>query len=148
MPNNPLPSAKFTVDDRITSTCFHLGDWPLSCVFLKNNVNYPWLILVPRHLNLQELHELPEESQGLLMRELCALSKITQKTFKSDKLNIGALGNVVSQLHLHVIARFTHDDLWPHGVWQSDQHVTPYPELKITPLLASLKTQMGEWNFR
>ena len=131
------------IDDRIVSTCFLLGDWPLSRIFLKNNADYPWLILVPRQDTIQDIDELSVEARTLLMNEISALSSIVKSYFKPDKLNIGALGNIVPQLHLHVIARFTHDHLWPHGVWQPGQSSTPYPEEVLQTLLVDLRHRVS-----
>lgn len=129
------------IDERITSTCFYLGEWPLSTIFLKNNKHYPWLILVPRYANVQDMDQLPEGLQQQLMREICHLSRIVREQFKPDKLNVGALGNIVSQLHIHVIARFKDDELWPHGVWQEAQLAPIYsvPPLFIAPLRAKIE---------
>ena len=131
-----MPSS---VDPRITSTCFTLADWSLSRVLLKNNANYPWFILVPRQSNIQDIDQLPQALQHTLMDEIARLSSIVKTHFQPDKLNVGALGNMVPQLHIHVIARFTHDQLWPHGVWQTSQTVIPYQDEKIHTLLEQLR---------
>lgn len=128
----------FAIDSRITSTCFELTNWPLSRVFLKNNAHYPWFILVPRQDNIQEINQLSQSLQHTLIEEVSHLSSIVKTHFKPDKLNVGTLGNIVSQLHIHVIARFTHDNLWPHGVWQNDLTNTPYDKLDLDPLLEQL----------
>ena len=114
------------IDKRIVSSCFELGDWPLSRVFLKDAVDYPWFILVPRVENIQELYQLSGSIRHQLMDEVSALSTKVQDYFKPDKLNVGTLGNIVSQLHCHVVARFSNDKLWPHGVWQAAQTSSTY----------------------
>jgi diadenosine tetraphosphate (Ap4A) HIT family hydrolase len=129
----------FYIDERIQSSSFFLGDWPISQVFLKNEANYPWFILVPKKENIQEIHQLAKEERALLMEEIHQLSLIVKDNFKTDKLNIGALGNVVSQLHIHVIARNKEDFLWPQGLWQSSMHSTSYAESKLTILLPMLQ---------
>jgi len=95
----------------------NIGDLPLSRVLVVNDANYPWLMLVPRRADAKDLTDLGEVEQGQLMTEInrvaCALQSIT----KPDKLNIAALGNVVPQLHVHVIARRTSDAAWPRPVW-------------------------------
>lgn len=115
----------FEVDQRIESSCFKIVDWELSRVFLKNNADYPWCILVPRQANIQDIDQLSLTHQHTLIQEISRLSSIIKDLFQPDKINVGALGNIVSQLHIHVIARFTHDKLWPHGIWQE----TPSPML-------------------
>lgn len=129
----------FLIDDKISSTCFLLTDWPLSRVLLKNNADYPWLILVPRRERVQEIDQLSEQDRYQLMDEISKLSSIMRVYFKPDKLNIGALGNIVPALHIHVIARFKDDDLWPHGVWQESQVSEPYAQDVLEPLLMDLK---------
>ena len=132
----------FIVDPRISSTCFILDDWPVSRVFLKNNANSPWLILVPRHMNVRDIDELPQTVQHMLMHEITALSSLVKTYFKPDKLNVGTLGNIVSQLHIHVVARFTTDALWPHGIWQAAQTTIPYQQLMIHAFLAELRSRV------
>ena len=133
----------FKIDSRILSTCFEVGDWPLSRVFLKNTINYPWLILVPRQKNIQDIDQLAPRLQHLFMDEITRLSSIVKQHFMPDKLNIGALGNIVSQLHMHVIARYKHDALWPDGIWQSTQITTPYPQAILDPLLKELRHRVS-----
>lgn len=129
---------KFIINHRISSTCFELGDWPLSRVLLKNNSEYPWLILVPRLVDIQEIDEMPLESRYQLMNEMSQISSIVRAYFKPDKLNVAYLGNIVSQLHIHVVARFYNDKLWPHGIWQASQENIPYANEVLNPLLDDL----------
>ena len=129
----------FLIDDRILSTCSEVTDGPLSRVFLKNNANYPWFILVPRQKNIQDIDQLSAQSRHLFMEEISALSSIVKLYFKPDKLNVGSLGNIVPQLHVHVIARFKYDELWPHGVWQSALTTSPYDEHTLKRLISDLR---------
>lgn len=133
-----------SIDERIVSTCCELGDWPLSRVFLKNNAYYPWLILVPRQSNIQEISQLPQHLQHTLMDEISALSSIVKTYFKPDKLNVGTLGNIVSQLHIHVIARFSHDALWPNGVWQAALETIPYEDEVMNTMLIELRLLVNQ----
>ena len=116
-----------------------LTDWPLCRVFLKNNAAYPWFLLVPRIENIQEIYQLPKASQHQLIDEISQLSTIVNTQFNPDKLNVGTLGNMVSQLHIHVVARFKHDSLWPHGIWQAAQTDILYHEETVNALLKTLK---------
>src|SRR2546421_3204364 len=100
--------------DRDTKT---LGDLPLSRVLVTNDANYPWLILVPRRPNLVEVIDLDEAKQAQLMTEATRVARALRDVTACHKLNIAALGNVVAQLHVHVIARFRHDPVWPKPVW-------------------------------
>lgn len=116
----------FSVDNRIESTSFILGDWPLSRVLLKNDQTYPWLILVPRKEGVEEIYQLDGEERQLLIEEINQLSLLVTSYFQPDKLNVGALGNVVPQLHVHVVGRRRGDPLWPQGIWQAGAVTSPY----------------------
>lgn len=132
----------FILDERIESTCFFLCDWSLSRVLLKNESAYPWIILVPRKNNLQELSELEKTDRDLLMDEIHRASLIIKNYFKPDKLNVATLGNIVSQLHLHIVGRSQNDPLWPQGVWQSALQGQPYTEEQLERLLPDLCKSM------
>ncbi len=118
----------FILDQRIATSCRLLGEWPLSSVLLKNNAHYPWLILVPRTPGIQDIDELSRDHRIILMDEICFISSIVRSQFNPDKINVGALGNKVSQLHIHIVGRFKTDPLWPEGIWQSGQPEEPYPQ--------------------
>lgn len=90
---------------------------PFARVLLMDDARFPWLILVPRRANLRELTELSRTDRHRLLDEVDYCAHVLQAQVKPDKLNIAALGNVVAQLHVHVIARFTADAAWPHPVW-------------------------------
>lgn len=134
----------FKLDERIESSSVFLTDWPLSSVYLKNEAAFPWLILVPRMNNVQELYELDPSQQQALMREITELSRIVNDYFHPDKLNVGALGNIVSQLHVHVIARFKQDIAWPQSVWQADLASFNYTEEEKNRLVSELKKQLNK----
>jgi diadenosine tetraphosphate (Ap4A) HIT family hydrolase len=129
---------QFEVDSRIHASCVWLGDWSLSGVYLKNEANFPWLILVPRVANVQEIYQLSELNRYTLMDEVVRLSAVMQDFFKPDKLNVGALGNIVSQLHVHIVARFQTDKLWPDGIWQPNLTTAPYSAEHLADLMFEL----------
>lgn len=95
----------------------NIGDLPLSRVLVVNDANYPWLMLVPRRPDTKDLIDLNEVEQSQLMTEINRVARALQDITKPDKLNIAALGNVVPQLHVHVISRRTTDPAWPRPVW-------------------------------
>lgn len=132
----------FCLDERIQSTCIVLDDWPLSRVLLKNERNYPWFILVPRKEKVREIHQLKQEERYLLIDEIHQLSQFVADYFKPDKLNTGALGNIVSQLHIHVIARTTSDPLWPHGIWQESFQPDLYEDEYLKSTLPVLQAKV------
>ncbi len=95
----------------------NIGDLPLSRVLVIKDANYPWLLLVPRRNDAVELIDLTEVEQGQLTTEINRVARALQDVTKPDKLNIAALGNVVPQLHVHIIARRKTDAAWPRPVW-------------------------------
>ncbi|MGH8076780.1 MAG: HIT family protein [Lysobacter sp.] len=94
-----------------------IAQWPLSDLRLMDDANHPWLILVPRVEGATEVIDLSDSQQAQLTREIATASRALKAAFKPHKLNVAALGNVVSQLHVHVIARFEDDIAWPRPVW-------------------------------
>ena len=129
----------FCIDPRILASSFKLADWPLCSLLLKNNAEFPWLILVPRVEQLVEIDDLPQQLRYQLIDEIAELSSIVRSYFKPDKINVAYLGNMVSQFHVHIVARFAKDKLWPHGIWQASQANSPYQE----PFLSSLVEELG-----
>ncbi|MGE5547849.1 MAG: HIT domain-containing protein [Solirubrobacterales bacterium] len=92
-------------------------DWPLCRVLLMKDANYPWLILVPRRADISEVYQLEKDERGTLIEEIAEAARRLQSLTGADKMNVGALGNMVPQLHVHVIARFIGDPAWPGPVW-------------------------------
>ncbi|WP_131782369.1 HIT domain-containing protein [Legionella gresilensis] len=131
----------FIINDQIRLTCFALGDGPVSKILLKNNADYPWLILVPKVENIEEIDQLPTKLRYLLIDEICHLSQLVRTYFKVDKVNIGSLGNIVSQLHIHIIGRKKGDKLWPHSVWQATES-TSYDASTLKLLGDELRKQI------
>jgi diadenosine tetraphosphate (Ap4A) HIT family hydrolase len=107
----------FALHERLAADTLPVGDWPLSRVLLMNDAQFPWLILVPRRAAMREIYELGDNDQLQLLRESSALGRALMTLFAGDKLNIGALGNMVPQLHVHHIVRHAGDPAWPGPVW-------------------------------
>lgn len=107
----------FQIDPTLIADTHYLGDLPLSALLMSRDANYPWCILVPRLAGLTELHQLDRLQREQLMAESCLLGEIMQVSFDADKMNVAALGNVVSQLHVHHIVRYHDDAAWPAPVW-------------------------------
>ena len=107
----------FTLHPQLTADTTILGDLPLCRVLLVKEALGPWLILVPRYDALREIHHLSEQDQQQLMRESSAIAALLEQDYQADKINIGALGNLVPQLHIHHIARFKDDIAWPGPIW-------------------------------
>jgi diadenosine tetraphosphate (Ap4A) HIT family hydrolase len=107
----------FTLDPTLVADTHCIGDLALSRVLLMDDARFPWLILVPRQPGLRDLIDLAHDDQHALLDEINRCAHVLHALDKPDKLNIAALGNVVAQLHVHVIARFTRDAAWPRPVW-------------------------------
>ena len=107
----------FRLDERLDQDTVPVRDLALSRALLMNDARYPWLILVPAKPDLRELHDLGAADRNRLMDEICQASRALQRLFQPDKINVGALGNLVPQLHIHVIARHSGDGAWPGPVW-------------------------------
>lgn len=107
----------FSLDSRLQHDTHVIGDFPLSRLLLSNDANYPWFILVPRRDGISELFQLNDTEQLQLWEETNSLAKLLHQHFSADKMNVATLGNVVSQLHMHVIVRYKKDAAWPAPVW-------------------------------
>ena len=110
-----MPAA-WSLHSRLKEDTIDIGDLPLCKVLVIKDANYPWLLLVPRR-GAVEIIDLDEVEQAQLMTEVSRVARALKDITKCDKLNIAALGNVVPQLHVHVIARRTSDPAWPRPVW-------------------------------
>ena len=117
----------FELDKTLAKDTVALGSLPLSELLLMNDSNYPWLILVPRVEGMTELIHLFWEDQTTLLAEINLLSRVLRQQFDAEKLNIATLGNVVSQLHCHCVARQRNDAAWPAPVW-GKVPVVRYPD--------------------
>ena len=107
----------FALDPRLAADTHPIGDAQLSRVLLMDDARFPWLILVPRIAGARELFDLDAADRATLLGELDAVGRALESLLRPDKMNIAALGNVVPQLHVHVIARYTTDAAWPQPVW-------------------------------
>lgn len=133
----------FTVDQRIEKSSVWVAEQSLSTVFFKKDASFPWLILVPRVKNITEIYQLKHSDCQILMEEIKLFSKIMNDYFKPDKLNIGALGNIVSQLHIHIVARFKDDKAWPHSIWQPDLTMEIYEEAVLAKHVNGLQSLLA-----
>ncbi len=133
--------AAFALDPRLSADTHIVGDLDLSRLLLMDDMRFPWLILVPRRPGLCELIELPRAEQQLLLDETDRCAHVLHALEKPDKLNIAALGNVVAQLHVHVIARHTHDAAWPRPVWGVGER-QPYATDALRARLTALRTAL------
>jgi diadenosine tetraphosphate (Ap4A) HIT family hydrolase len=111
------PGDTFELHAQLQRDTLFVCDLPLSRVLLMNDSRYPWVILVPRIAAIREIHELSQQDQIRLWQETSLCAERLSTLIHADKMNVAALGNVVSQLHMHVIARKVGDAAWPQPVW-------------------------------
>lgn len=137
----------FALDPRLEQDTLHMGDFPLCRLLLMNDSSYPWFILVPHREEVSELFQLDEAEQRSLWRETTLLAERLKDTFKADKMNVATLGNVVAQLHMHVIVRRRGDAAWPAPVW-GRQPAVPYTEEQILLVRDKLKLVLDPQDFR
>lgn len=132
----------FILDTRLQEDTWLIGDFPLCRLLLSNDSNYPWFILVPRREGISELFQLDDVDQQLMWAETTALAGVLKELFTADKMNVATLGNVVSQLHMHVIARYASDAAWPGPVW-GKHPAKPYSEADVQVIKGKLKAGLG-----
>jgi diadenosine tetraphosphate (Ap4A) HIT family hydrolase len=108
---------KFVLHHQLNADTRFVADWALSRVLLMNDARFPWLILVPRRASANELHDLLHAERMVLMEEIARAGKGLLALTGAAKINVGALGNIVPQLHVHVVARTQLDVAWPEPVW-------------------------------
>ena len=124
----------FSLDPRLEADTRPVGDLALSSVLLLDDARFPWLVLVPRCAGATEVTDLSEDDAVALMQEIRLAARVMQDLAKPDKINVGALGNVVPQLHVHVVGRFRSDPVWPGPVWGHGTR-QPYPDHAAAALL-------------
>lgn len=111
------PEAGFELDARLAHDTVLVADWPLCRVLLMDDARFAWLVLVPRRAGLVELLDLDDDASARLAQETRRAMQSLRAATQCDKLNVGALGNIVRQLHVHVVARREGDAAWPGPVW-------------------------------
>jgi diadenosine tetraphosphate (Ap4A) HIT family hydrolase len=132
----------FQLDPRLQRDTIEIGCFPLCRLLLMNERTYPWFILVPQRAGVREIHHLPDADQQQLWRESALLAGWMETAFAFDKLNVAALGNVVSQLHLHHVGRRHGDPAWPGPVWGLRPPV-PYPETESAGIRQLARDGLG-----
>ncbi len=132
----------FTLNEKLERDAVAIGDLPLCRLRLNRDANYPWLILVPRRPKVTEIIDLTEADRTQLMSEITLVARALRTITSCDKLNVAALGNVVPQLHVHIIARRRSDAAWPNPVW----NVVParaYRPAELDSLIDAIRRAIG-----
>ena len=137
----PPSLADWELDPLLERDTAVVGDMPLCRVLLIKDATYPWLLLVPRRHLAMELTDLDTIQQAQLMSEIAHASRVLKELTDCDKINVAALGNVIAQLHVHVIARSRGDAAWPRPVWNA---VPPrdYDKAALDKLMVKLRERL------
>lgn len=130
----------FELHTQLAADTIHVTDLKICRVLLMDNSNFPWLILVPMRENLREIFNLSSEDYTQAMEEIRTVSQKFSEFTKADKMNVAALGNMVPQLHIHIIARFKNDSAWPNPVWNSGVAGKAYEPEKSAELIRQLNS--------
>lgn len=132
----------FTLHSTLARDTVEVARLPLCRALLMNDRRFPWLILVPEREAVREIHELSPADRTVLVEEIARASEVLDRLFHPDKLNVGALGNVVPQLHVHVVARTAGDPAWPGPVWGSGAAL-PYSEDDLEKVRRRLAAELA-----
>ena len=133
----------FQLHERLQADTAPVAELPLCRVLLMDNRVWPWLILVPAIPDVTEIHQIDEAGRHRLVDEIAQAAKALEELVRPDKINVGALGNMVPQLHVHVIARTRSDPAWPGPVWGSG-FAEPYDPAERQSLIRSIGTMLGQ----
>ena len=127
----------FKLDKKFLKSSYYVKDLKLCTIRLHDNSKFPWLILIPKRIKIKDITELNSKDQILLMKEIVFVSKIMKKLFKTSKLNVEKIGNIVPQLHIHIIARNKRDNSWPLSVWVVKGK--KYSKIALTNMIEKIK---------
>lgn len=132
----------WSLHPQLAQDCTEIGNLPLSRLLVSNDANYPWLLLVPRRTGVTEIIDLIEADRVQLMAEIAKVGQALKAVTACDKLNVAAIGNVVAQLHVHVVVRRRSDPAWPRPIWGAVSPL-PYEPAALATFIASLKREIG-----
>jgi len=135
------------LDPRLESDSTFIITLELCDVRLSHNAAFPWVLLIPRQEGISEIIDLSPTDQQLLMQEIVLASQVMQQLFKATKLNVANLGNIVPQLHVHIVARYDNDKAWPHPIWNSGISAVYDPKTKferITQLKEAFEVEISK----
>ena len=133
---------EFKLNFRLLEDSTFVTKLNVSQVRLNHDARFPWLILIPEIAGLKELHNIPDEKQAIVQKEVNFCSAALQELTSADKMNVAALGNLVPQLHIHVIARKHNDNAWPQPVWSAGEG-KPYGEEDLAELVNKLRQRLS-----
>ena len=125
------------INKNFIKSSHYVSDLKLCSIRLIDNQNFPWIILIPKRKGVTDITNLNSNDQILLMKEIVLASKLMKKVFKTNNLNVEKIGNIVPQLHIHIIARYKDDLTWPLSVWVKKGKI--YSKDKLSFTLSKLK---------
>ena len=134
----------FKLNEKLAQDSYIVADLKISQLLLAKNANYPWFILVVKKENLSELIDLTLEQQIEVLKEINFISKFLKDELKVDKINVAALGNIVKQLHIHIIGRFKNDAAFPKPIWCEDKF-KEYQKQELEQLTTKIRTKIDQW---
>ena len=132
----------FELDTRLAEATSEIGDLNLCRVLLMNDRAVPWLLLVPMREKISEMYQLNKKERGFLIEEINLATEVMERLYHPHKLNVGMLGNLVNQMHVHVICRFEQDRAWPNSIWNTTP-IQPYSEDEMKSMRASFRKGFG-----
>ena len=129
------------INKKFLKSSFYITDLKLCSIRLFDNEKFPWIILIPKRKGIIDITGLNSKDQMILMQEIVYCSKIMKKVFKTKKLNVEKIGNVIPQLHIHIIARFNNDISWPLSVWvvQSNSYSKTKKQNTLNKIISAFK---------
>jgi diadenosine tetraphosphate (Ap4A) HIT family hydrolase len=136
-----MTDTDFALDPRLRADTQPIATLPLCQLLLMKDARFPWLILVPQVVGCTEILDLPENARNTLWQEINHAAAVLRSVVPCDKINVGALGNIVRQLHVHVVARQEGDAAWPGPVWGSGA-AKPYDDAALSALVQRLREQL------
>lgn len=132
------------LNEELAKNSRFVTDLTLCEVRIQNEARFPWILLVPKRDGIEEIIDLSEADQEQLLKEIRLASEAMQQVFDPDKLNIGTLGNIVRQLHVHIIARYETDLAWPNPVWGYFELSTQYGADALKRRIALLESELNK----
>ena len=127
----------FKLDRKFLKSSHHIADLKLCSIRLHDNCKFPWVILIPKRIKITDISDLNSIDQIILIKEIVYVSKIMKRLFETSKLNVEKIGNIVPQLHIHVIARHKKDTSWPLSVWVVKGK--PYSKVALSEIFKKIR---------
>ena len=134
--------SNFILHDKLAEDTFEVLTLQISRLLLMNDARYPWLILVPQVCDMRDLHNLSPDEYLAVTNEITRVLEVLESVTKAHKMNVGALGNMVPQLHIHIIARQTNDAAWPGPVWGVGE-AQPYSQDDADTLIQQIASKLS-----